>query len=129
MLLMSAVIGMNRISHSKMVVSIASVAGSIKGARIARKVGKKNHAQKAVIILIATSIRNKIPATKVKVRAVFVLIFYDSPSQNLEAVVLPERAYCFGAKKLYKFYSTELMMVPSFLPMSSGSGVPIKKIK
>lgn len=90
MLLMSAIIGMNRRSHSKMVVSIASVAGSIKGARLARKVGKKYHAQKAVIILIATSIRNKMPATKVKVRAVFMLIFYDSPFQNLEAVVLPE---------------------------------------
>jgi len=87
---MSAIMGMNRISQSKMVVNIASVAGSIKGARLARKVGKKYHAQTATTILLTNSTINKMPATKVKVRAVFVLIFYDSPFQNLEAVVLPE---------------------------------------
>jgi hypothetical protein len=64
------------------VVSIASVAGSIKGARLARKLGKKNHAQTAVIILLTNVIINKMAAIKVKVRAVLLLIFDDSPFHN-----------------------------------------------
>jgi hypothetical protein len=101
MLLMSAIMGMNSISQSKRVVSIASVAGSIKGARLARKLGKKNHAQTATTILLTNSIIKKILATRVKVRAVFVLIFYDSPFRDSKALVLPEFAYCFVAKKLH----------------------------
>ena len=47
MLPMSTIIGMNSMSQLKMVVSIASVAGSREGVMIARNVGKKNHAKAA----------------------------------------------------------------------------------
>jgi hypothetical protein len=86
------------------VVSIASVAGSIKGARLARKVGRKYHAQTATTILLTNSNRNKMPAIKAKVRAVFVLILNDSPFHDNKAAVLPELSNCNGVKKLYKFF-------------------------
>lgn len=108
MLLASAMMGMIRTSHSKRVVSIANVAGSSEGAILARNDGKKNHAQAPTTILPTNSMMKKIPAMRVSVRAVLILIFNDAPLHNREATVLPEWACYFGVKKLYNFYHSEV---------------------
>lgn len=82
MLLIIEIMGTNSISQSKKVVSIANVAGSIRGARLARKLGKKNQAQTAPTIVLTNWIINKMLAIRVKVRAVLLLIFQNSPFHN-----------------------------------------------
>ena len=79
MLLASASMGMNSMSQSKRVVSIASVAGSSEGAMVARSVGKKNQAPTAAAIFPTNSRMNSIPAMRVSVRAVLISILIDSP--------------------------------------------------
>lgn len=90
MLLANATMGTIRTSHSKMVVSIASVAGSSVGAMIDRSEGKKNQAQIPAIIFPTNSIMKKIPAMRVSVRAVLILILIDTPFHDSKARALPK---------------------------------------
>ena len=79
MLLAIASMGMIRTSQANSVVSMASVAGSSECAMLARSDGKKNQVQIPTIILLTNSMVKKIPATRVSVRAVLILIFNIAP--------------------------------------------------